>query len=63
MPGFGQESSGKSLLIYDRRDFKKVPATARWTQYLQKLAASEMLYINPYVGTIIENQNRRNMMK
>jgi prepilin-type N-terminal cleavage/methylation domain-containing protein len=63
----GPESSRKNLLIYDKRELRKVAPTARWTGYLQNVSStganSEVLYINPYTGTIIENQNLRNAMR
>jgi hypothetical protein len=60
---FPQEPSRKNLVVYDRRAMKKTPANARWSGYLKDLATgdnSQTLYINPYTGTIIENQSRKN---
>jgi prepilin-type N-terminal cleavage/methylation domain-containing protein len=62
-PGLCREPSRMSLVIYDKRELKKQQAATRWSGYLEKLAASQQLYINPYTGTIIENQNRRNATK
>jgi prepilin-type N-terminal cleavage/methylation domain-containing protein len=61
--GLAMESSRISLLIYDKRDLKKQPTTARYSGYLGRLAVDERLYINPYTGTIIENASHRNSMK
>jgi hypothetical protein len=46
-----EELSRSSFIIYDRREFEKVPWDTRWTDYLQGL---DVFYINPYTGTIIE---------
>jgi len=63
VPGIGQESSRKSFVIFDRRAFEKVPASNRWSDFFKEIKKHEELYINPYTGTIIENENRRNAMK
>jgi hypothetical protein len=52
--GFGQEPSRKSLVIYDRREFKQAYERGRaYSEYLSKLIPEE-IYINPYTGTMIE---------
>jgi hypothetical protein len=48
--GLGQESSRSSFVIYDRAQFEKVNPNRRWSDYLRHL---EVIYINPYTGTII----------
>ncbi|MCX5634325.1 MAG: type II secretion system protein [Planctomycetota bacterium] len=53
--GLGPESSRNSFVIYDKTEFNKVDPARRWTDYLYKLA-SEVIYINPYTGTIIQGQ-------
>lgn len=60
--GLGQETSRKSFVIYDRRDYRKVSGSP-YSRYIKRLSENEQLYINPYTGTVIENQNRRNAMK
>ena len=61
--GIREESSRKSFVIFDRRAFEKVAAGNRYDGFFKDLKADEELYINPYTGTIIENQHRANMMK
>ena len=51
--GLGLEPSRNSFVIYDKIEFGKVDINRRWTDYLYKLA-SEVIYINPYTGTIIQ---------
>ncbi len=48
--GLGRESSRNRFVIYDKAKFNVMDKTARF-DYLQNLDA---IYINPYVGTIIE---------
>ncbi len=50
--GLGQEASRNSFIIYERDKFRAAFEKGRaWTDYLQNLDA---IYINPYIGTIIE---------
>jgi hypothetical protein len=49
--GLGPELSRSSFVIYNKREFGKVPWDSRWTDCLRYL---EVFYINPYTGTIIE---------
>ena len=50
--GLGQEASRNSFIIYDRDKFRAAFENSRaWSDYLKNLDA---IYINPYVGTIIE---------
>jgi type II secretory pathway pseudopilin PulG len=45
------ELSRNSFIIYDRKEFKKAYERGRaWSEYLRGL---EVVYINPYIGTII----------
>jgi len=46
------ENSRKSLVIYNRDTFNKVPTGNRHNGYLKNLP---VLYINPYTGEIIKN--------
>jgi len=48
--GFDKEPSRNSFVIYDRKEFDKVGVSTRWSDYLYKL---ERIYINPYIGTMI----------
>lgn len=48
--GLQQESSRNSFLIYDKTIFEKLNPLSRFTKYLNGL---EVVYINPYTGTII----------
>jgi hypothetical protein len=48
--GFDEEPSRNSFVIYDKVKFNVMDKTARF-DYLQNL---DKIYINPYVGTIIE---------
>ena len=51
--GLGPEPSRNSLVIYQQEEFKQAYDKGRaWSNYLAKLV-SEMIYINPYTGTII----------
>lgn len=50
--GFGEEPSRNRFIIYDKTEFKKVAPDRRYTDYLVQLVP-EMIYINPYTGTII----------
>ena len=61
--GFGQESSRKSFVIYDKRNFLKLSAGSPYSDYVEYLENTQRLYINPYTGTIIENQSRRNAIR
>jgi prepilin-type N-terminal cleavage/methylation domain-containing protein len=45
-----EELSQSKFRIYDKTVFEKVDTTLRWTNYLNGL---EVIYINPYTGTII----------
>jgi hypothetical protein len=49
--GLGPEPSRNSFVIYDRTMFDKVDKAKRWSDYLEPL---EVIYINPYTGTMIE---------
>ena len=49
--GLGQESSRRSFIIYDRTQFESVAENSRWSDYLKYL---EVIYINPYTGTMIK---------
>jgi prepilin-type N-terminal cleavage/methylation domain-containing protein len=63
---FPEEPSRKSLVVYDKRILKKTPASTLWTGYLKGLASgdnAQVLFINPYTGTIIENQAQKNALK
>jgi prepilin-type N-terminal cleavage/methylation domain-containing protein len=51
--GLGPEPSRSNFVIYDKTEFGKVNINSRWTDYLSRLA-SEVVYINPYTGTIIQ---------
>jgi len=51
--GLGPEPSRSNFVIYDKIEFGKVNINSRWTDYLSRLA-SEVIYINPYTGTIIQ---------
>ena len=48
--GLGQEPSRNSFIIYDRTQFDKVDENRRYDDYLSDL---EVIYINPYTGTMI----------
>ena len=50
-PPFQQERSQNRFIIYDKTIFSKVDTTRRWSGYLRNL---EVIYINPYTGTMIE---------
>jgi type II secretory pathway pseudopilin PulG len=51
--GLGEEFSRNSFVIYDTKKFKQTDANLRWTNYLSLL---NRFYINPYTGTIINEQ-------
>jgi len=52
--GLGPEPSRHSFIIYDTKEFKKAYLNSQaWSEYLSKIAA-ERIYINAYMGTIIE---------
>ncbi len=54
--GLFQELSRKKFVIYNRREFDKVADTKRWSGQLKD---AETLYVNPYSGRIIsENQSQ-----
>ncbi len=50
---YRKEPSRNSFVIYDKTEFNKVDSARRWSDYLYQLA-SEVIYINPYTGTIIQ---------
>jgi Tfp pilus assembly protein FimT len=50
-PPFEREPSKNSFIIYDRTIFEKVDKDNRYVDYLKDL---EVVYINPYTGTMIE---------
>jgi prepilin-type N-terminal cleavage/methylation domain-containing protein len=47
---FKQESSRNSFIIYDKTIFEKLDPSSRYTDYLKNL---EVVFINPYTGTMI----------
>jgi len=49
--GYKKELSVSNLVVYDKNEFSRVDEAVRYTDYLQYL---DVLYINPYTGTIIE---------
>lgn len=51
VPQFLQESGRNSFIIYDKTEFGKVDAATRCSDYLNQL---DVVYINPYTGTIIQ---------
>jgi prepilin-type N-terminal cleavage/methylation domain-containing protein len=51
VPGLQEEPSRNSFVIYERDKFKAVNKDNRYNGYLKNL---EVIYINPYTGTIIE---------
>jgi hypothetical protein len=52
--GLGMDESRRGFIIYDRREFKRAyDRSQAYSGYLVKLVP-EMIYINPYMGTIIE---------
>jgi prepilin-type N-terminal cleavage/methylation domain-containing protein len=51
--GFDKEPSRYSFVIYDKTVFEKVDKDRRYDDYLKELAAKEVIYINPYTGTMI----------
>ena len=51
--GLGLEPSRRSFIIYEKEKFRRAYEKGRaWSDYLRKLVP-EMIYINPYTGTII----------
>lgn len=48
--GLGPELSRNSFIIYDKTIFEKLNPNSRYTDYLKGL---EVVYINPYTGTMI----------
>jgi hypothetical protein len=53
-PGTGdlhEETSKNSFIIYDKTVFEKVDKTFRYTNYLKDV---DVIYINPYTGTMIQ---------
>jgi len=53
--GYGAEFSRNKFYIYETKKLKQVPDNLRWTNYLQRIA-QKPIYINPYTGTIINEQ-------
>ncbi|MGA2679839.1 MAG: hypothetical protein ABSF37_11160 [Sedimentisphaerales bacterium] len=51
--GLGPEPSRNSFIIYDTKKLKQTDANHRWTNYLSQL---NLIYINPYTGTIINEK-------
>ena len=51
--GLGQEFSRNSFYIYDTKKFKQTDVNLRWTNCLSQL---KPVYMNPYTGTIINEQ-------
>jgi len=49
--GLGEEPSRRSFIIYNKSEFNKVDENRRWSDYLKYL---EVIYINPYTGTMIK---------
>ena len=49
--GLGTEPSRNRFIIYDKSEFNKVDENRRWSDYLKYL---ELIYINPYTGTMIK---------
>ncbi len=45
------EPSRRSFIIYNKSEFNKVDESKRWSDYLKYL---EVIYINPYTGTMIK---------
>ncbi len=50
-PSYQKEASRNSFVIYDKVQFGKIDIDRRWLDYLSGL---EVIYINPYTGTIIK---------
>lgn len=48
--GLGPELSRRRFVIYDKIEFGRVNPNRRWTDYLRSL---DVIYINPYTGTIV----------
>jgi prepilin-type N-terminal cleavage/methylation domain-containing protein len=49
--GLDEEPSRRSFIVYDKLEFGKVDENRRWSDYLEYL---ELIYINPYTGTMIK---------
>jgi prepilin-type N-terminal cleavage/methylation domain-containing protein len=49
--GLGKEPSRNSFIVYDRTVFEKLNPNSRYDDYLKDL---EVVYINPYTGTMIK---------
>ncbi len=49
--GLGAEYSRRSFVIYDKTVFEKANEASRYDDYLKEL---EIIYINPYMGTLIK---------
>lgn len=49
--GFQEENSVPGFKIYSKKEFDKVAASLRWTNYLYKL---DKEFINPYTGEMIK---------
>jgi hypothetical protein len=54
LDGLDKEPSRNSFIIYDKTVFEKLNPNSRYDDYLKDLAAKEVIYINPYTGTMIE---------
>ncbi|MBW8014863.1 MAG: prepilin-type N-terminal cleavage/methylation domain-containing protein [Planctomycetes bacterium] len=52
--GLGEEISRNRFIIVDKNEFGAVPATERYSRYLQHKVL-ETVYINPYTGELISN--------
>jgi prepilin-type N-terminal cleavage/methylation domain-containing protein len=48
--GLVEESSRNCFVLYDKREFDKVPVDKRWSEYLRGL---DVIYINPHTGEIV----------
>lgn len=55
-PGLGKEQSRNSFVIYETDKFKQAYSKGQAQAYLQSLIPKEEIYINPYTGTIVNNQ-------
>jgi hypothetical protein len=51
--GLGLEPSRNSFIIYDTKILRQTDQNLRWTNYLNRL---KPVYINPYTGTIVNEQ-------
>jgi len=47
---FQKESSRRSFVIYEKKRFQNVRTDLQWSEYLREL---DVIYINPYTGTVI----------